>query len=380
MLFLALLAVGLTLIVAFQPPTAGSLGPWRTTTNYPDQKDSRSCVVSAGYIYCIGGLGAGEVATNAVYYGAISPSGEIQSWNISPGYPTGVWLQSCVVANGYIYCIGGFNTNAVYYAALLPSGNISSWSATTDYPFDDYSQSCIASSGYIYCVGGNLLPTNAIYYANLSPSGGIVSWNSTTSYPIAVEELSCVAPGGYIYCIGGFPAFPPKTNATYYAALSPSGGIGSWKATTEYPTPASGSCAASGEYIYCVAGGNNADFTGGIYTEVYYAQLSSSGGISSPSWKAAPNYPPLIVNPSCVAWAASVYCVGGLGGTLPSGDENLVYYAQVISPSTASSAMLDFSLALGGVIVLVAAFGALLVLRYWRGRGSQVPILGPPVQ
>jgi len=161
-------------------------------------------------------------------------------------YPTIIGGQSCVVSSGYIYCVGGVSpsgtstgyTNSVYFAKLSPSG-VGSWTATTPYPTIIGQESCVASGGYIYCVGG-ISPSgtssgyvNAVYFAKLS-SSGVGGWTSTTPYPTIIAQQSCavsvIAGVSYIYCVGGVSPFGTSSgyvNAVYFATLSPSG-VGAW--------------------------------------------------------------------------------------------------------------------------------------------------------
>ena len=80
-------------------------------------------VVNNGYIYVLGGY-TGSGFTNSVYYASINTDGTIGNWvpaeyNL-PG-PGG--YIGCVVNNGYIYVLGGFDgdasTNSVYYASII---------------------------------------------------------------------------------------------------------------------------------------------------------------------------------------------------------------------------------------------------------------------
>jgi hypothetical protein len=205
------------------------------------------------------------VTTNAVYYASVSPAG-VGIWTPTTSYPTNIASQSCVVSSGYVYCIGGGSTSAVYYASVSPLG-VGTWTPTTGYPTNIAAQSCATSSGFVYCVGGYAGNgwTNAVYYSPLSPSG-VEAWTATTSNPSNARGQPCVVSSGYIYCIAG------GTNAVNYAPVSPLG-VGTWTPTTSYPTSAGGnSCATSSGYIYCV-GGN----IGGIFgnqNAVYYAPIS----------------------------------------------------------------------------------------------------------
>jgi hypothetical protein len=323
LIFMAIGGVAISLSGLFvAPASAEGLGSWSPTTSYPYVIQEQSCPISSGYVYCVGGsFGVGgRLPTNGVYYASVSSSG-VGNWTPTTSYPTNIADQPCVISSGYIYCIGGrwvpnhpidVTTNAVYYASVSSSG-VGIWTPTTSYPTNIAFESCVASSGYIYCVGGR---TNAVYYAPLSASG-VGTWTSTTDYPIDVSPESCVASSGHVYCVGGRTADQP-TQAVYYAPLSASG-VGTWSSTTSYPTNAADTCVASSGYIYCVGGGTNA---------VYYAPVSPLG---VGTWSSTTSYPTNAASKSCVASSGYIYCVGGNTGGI-SGNQNAVYYAPISQP------------------------------------------------
>jgi len=261
-------------------PASGD-GSWMPTTSYLGGTITYlSCVVDVGYIYCIGGSPDGQSSvTNAVYFAKLSSSG-VGAWKPTKSYPTKINAQSCIVSAGYVYCIGGgptFDgiTSAVYFAQLSSTG-VGAWKKTTKYPTNIEVQSCVVNVGYVYCVGGyNGAWTSAVYYAELS-STGVGAWKKTTSYPLAVGYESCVMSGvGSGYCVGGYNGV--WTGSVYYAKMTatgiPASGPGSWTATTSYlgGTIASQSCVVTRVHVYCVGG-----YTGSTYTNgVYYAKLYS---------------------------------------------------------------------------------------------------------
>jgi hypothetical protein len=103
--------------------SSSGVGAWTETTAYPLSLDGQSCAISSGYIYCVGGQENNQNSyTNAVYNATISSSG-IGTWKKAANYPQSV-ETTCVISSGYLYCIGGFNgsstgeTDSTYYAPL----------------------------------------------------------------------------------------------------------------------------------------------------------------------------------------------------------------------------------------------------------------------
>ena len=360
---------GILLLLVFSLPAiprAGgeTLGTWNSGSFWPSTLTSgavggESCVVYSGYIYCVGGFLAYPYGPQReAAYAPISSSG-VGAWSATTSYPTGFWLGSCAAdpTTGYIYCAGGYTdesgdiANAVYYATLSSSG-IGAWQSTVNLPTALASLSCAISSGYIYCVGGDAdssypyTPSNAVYYASVS-SSGVGSWGTST-LPRVLDGESCAIYSGYIYCVGGEVTpggtgpgsnVPAPWAGVYYASVS-SSGVGTFTATTSYPTNAwLTDCAISSGYIYCMGGltgqSGNADFT----SAVKYAAVSSSG---VGTWTNTTSYPETISEGSCVAYSGYIYCVGGvtgfyLGSTPYEFIIGNVYYASAGSSSTTSS-------------------------------------------
>ncbi|MHB8568408.1 MAG: Kelch repeat-containing protein [Nitrososphaerales archaeon] len=165
----------------------------------------------------------------------------VGTWTSTTAYGGGaIYVQSCAIYAGYIYCVGGASssgaTSAVYYAPLTSTG-VGAWTSTTAYGGGTiYEQSCAIYSGYIYCVGGHGSSgvTSAVYYAPLT-STGVGAWTSTTAYGGGTIYLhSCAIYSGYIYCVGGASS-SGATSAVYYAPIN----FGSITTTTTASTRAS---------------------------------------------------------------------------------------------------------------------------------------------
>jgi len=340
---------------------AESLGQWKSTTKYPISLNGVSCVTLSTNIYCVGGVGGGGNSHNQVYYASLGTSG-IGSWSSSTAYPTDIDSASCVNATAGIYCVGGEDgstvLNDVYFAPASSSG-LGSWSSEAAYPNSLAAISCVVYSGYIYCVGGfdaNGDETSSTYYASLS--SGLTSWTGTTQYPLAVDSTSCAAYMGDIYCVAGETENGSNQNSpitnVYYAPLNTSG-IGQWTAALSYPTAlAALSCSPYSGYVYCVGG-----FDSNLYssTDAYFGAVSSSG---VGSWSNATPYPLAIDTSSCVTYNGYVYCVSGTSDTQSSQSiVNSSYYAPISGVVSTTSTTPEFPAAVA--IPITLAFGLLVV-------------------
>src|SRR5919108_1210888 len=147
----------------------------------------------------------------------------------------------------------------------------------------------------------------------------IGSWSATTNYPTGIAYQSCVVSSGFEYCIAGAnsTATPQGnrtviTDAVYFGQLS-SGGVVAWSRTTSYPLRVqSQSCVADSGFVYCIGGDFNGNGLTNNTSAVYYASLSSSG---VGSWLPTTNYPIPIEDESCVTSTGFVTCIAGANST-----------------------------------------------------------------
>jgi len=212
----------------------GSLGEWQSTTPYPVPIDSEPCVGWSSYIYCIGGNNetggtqSGVAPSSNVWFASANSSG-IGEWASTRPYPSGIFVPSCYAAGGFVYCLNGSDNNGdplgtAYFAPLTAEG-VGRWEATTEYPVASVGPSCVIASGFIYCVGGETAGgqsptfTSFVYFAQIS-SNGIGPWTQGANYPRNVGT-SCAALLGNIYCVGGFDESSSGLDGVVnYASLS----------------------------------------------------------------------------------------------------------------------------------------------------------------
>jgi hypothetical protein len=297
--------------------SAGALGPWSSTADYPlaandcagtgsfEYCAQQACVSSSGYVYCIGG------DSTSTYYSQLSSAG-LGSWARGADYPEPIQSESCAAGGNFVYCVGGRFTGGdggvtttanVYYAPLSSTG-IGTWAATTPFPYGAYTSRCMIDSGYIYCISDDpnaSTPTPDAYYAPIS-SSGVGAWTHTAAPPTSTR--SCFAVGGYAYCFGGGDCPPAGPGGDCYSpscfAPLTANGIGPWKATTQLPTAVSAESVAAGSYIYYLS------------IPVFYASVSPDG---IGPWQTTTNYPDSLYASACTSSNGYLYCanptVGG---------------------------------------------------------------------
>lgn len=328
----------------------GAIGSWGTTTALPESTngiDFSSTVVAGGYMYEIGGLSNGSpVAT--VSYAQINTNGTLGSWS-SPSamnLPVALERPTAVVNNGYIYVLGGYNgtadTAAVYYAPLESGGGVGTWVTNTALPAALDTATTVVANGYIYEIGGETGSTggggngtaqSTTYYASINNGGpgGTGSWvtnaNSLPGGPYS--SISVVAYGGYLYMQNG------SNNGIYYASISSNGSISSWTEGSSLSAGIFGAeMTAYNGYIY-IAGGQ---LSGVFQNKVYYASVN---GPTIGSWNTS-SY--TFNNPRTefgfVAYGGHLYI---MGGAISGSVTNEVDYASINADGSINSWVEDTS-------------------------------------
>lgn len=285
---------------------SGQLGPWNATIPYPGSYPPSSCVIASGYIYCVGGNG------NSTFFAPIS-EGAIGGWARTTDYPLPVQSEGCVASSDMIYCVGGTTTAqtpdpfgriaAVYYATLSSAG-IGAWEQTTPFPHVAPSPRCMTFESQVYCVeasfnGTSFSNAGQTFVASLS-QGGVGTWVEAAGP--ASMTAGCSMVGGYVYCYGGGDCPPSGPvgdcfSQSYAAPLS-SSGVGVWNSTTQLPTATFDVYVAAESYIYYLS------------TPIFFAPVS--GGTIG-HWQPTTNFPDSFSPGACAATGAQIYCVGGNG-------------------------------------------------------------------
>ncbi|KKT78044.1 MAG: Cell wall surface anchor family protein, partial [Microgenomates group bacterium GW2011_GWB1_44_8] len=253
----------------------GTIGSWTLTSTLPETRNFMTSVAANGYIYVIGGSNSAGTAQSTVYYARINSDGTVGSWNQTTILPQRINELAAVTANGYIYVIGGYDgsndKSSVYYARLNANGTVGAWNTTTILPRTRSVHSSVVANGYLYVIGGydGSDVESTVYYAKLNASGTVEAWSTTTILPQGRYAHTSTVANGYLYVLGGIDT--SNKSIVYYAKLNTNGTVGSWNQTTILPAALrrTSSLVANG-YIYYIGG-----YTGSAdVTTVYYTSLA----------------------------------------------------------------------------------------------------------
>ncbi|MEK7059875.1 MAG: hypothetical protein AAB971_03920, partial [Patescibacteria group bacterium] len=211
-------------IITIGGNNSGEVQDW-ATTNTISARQYHSSVTYNGYVYVIGGSSTegAFTAQSTVYYAKIKSDGSVDTWTTaSNALPDARYLHSSVAANGYVYVIGGNNgsgaQSTVYYAKLNSDGSVGVWQSTSSMPAVRLGQSSVVANGYVYAMGGYDGSTrrDTVYYAKLNSDGSLGSWQTSANVLPGARHLhSSVVANGYVYVSGGLDSGGSPTSTIY---------------------------------------------------------------------------------------------------------------------------------------------------------------------
>ncbi|MDO8429831.1 MAG: hypothetical protein Q7S73_00500, partial [bacterium] len=125
-----------TRTIAFNSGADGALGAWATANALPGIRGLHSSIIANGYVYVIGGTDGSYQST--IYYAKLNSDGSTGAWSTNANaLPEIRGAHSSIVANGYVYVIGGSISgvsyqSTVFYAKLNSDGSTSAWATNAN--------------------------------------------------------------------------------------------------------------------------------------------------------------------------------------------------------------------------------------------------------
>ena len=153
----------------------GTTSTWSSAAVLPLGRASATTVTANGYIYMMGGFSA-AVDQSTVYYAKPNSVGVISAWstNANP-LPAILEGATSVAANGYVYVMGGYSAgtaqSAAYYAKLNADGSTGAWVTNANaLPAIRGAAASVVANGYVYELGGTNGTTgqSTVYYTSTS--------------------------------------------------------------------------------------------------------------------------------------------------------------------------------------------------------------------
>ena len=293
----------------------GTVGTWYTTTSFNTPRYGHTSVAYNGYLYVLGGTSG--VNLNDVQYAPINADGSVGSWATTTSFITARLFHATVAYNGYLYVIGGYAGapyfNDVQFAPIYTNGTVGSWTTTTSFSVTRRSHTSVAYGGYLYVLGGTYGTTylNDVQLAPINANGTVGSWTTTTSFTTGRSSHISEAYNGFLYVLGGYNGSSSYLSDVQVAPINADGTIGSWSNTTSFPFPVSAHTSALyNGYLYVLGGATS---PGAELNDVQFAFISSNGTIGS--WTATTSFPTARRNHTSVAYNGYLYVIGGYDGS-----------------------------------------------------------------
>ena len=273
------------------PAQAASMGAWAGTIDLPTFRKDLKVREWNGFAFLTGGRNTG--AFNTVYRTTINANGTISAWTSLNSLPVTVYNHEMVIANGYIFVLGGVQdgsiSSTIYYAKIISDNTIGNWqTSVTSLPVAMQGFTAGFINGHIIIAGGTTQSSggalSSVYSTNVGPMGELSTYTlQANSLPEARNEHSMVSSGSYLYVLGGHDTSYVAKSTVYYSQVAVDGTCSAWLSGTNLPMPASSHSSTCQNGLITVLGGyfDLSNLTLPESTKLsYFAQVDNSGMLS----------------------------------------------------------------------------------------------------
>jgi hypothetical protein len=195
----------------------GTLGAWTSDANALSRMPyGQGLVASGNTLFAVGGAHVTGSAPNFdttwftdVSIGQVNSSSGAVTWAAGPPFTTARTHHGVAVGNGYLYILGGEGAGPAQLSdvqfAPINGGALSAWSSTTQLPTARTSVAAFVSGGFLFAVGGRsgLNQLGDVLQARILSNGALGAW--IRSKTITARYLHAAAVNsGYAYVVDGF--------------------------------------------------------------------------------------------------------------------------------------------------------------------------------
>lgn len=232
--------LGTDRVVRSKPQAA--IGPWTMSTPLVTARRNHQAVVANGFLYFVGGSTiAGSL--DIVQIAPINGDGTLGAVMNGGTFTTARQFHTSHAYNGYLYVIGGTtglaNLNDVQVARINADGTLNPFVATSSFTSARSGHASVIHAGYLYVIGGSGVAALAdIQVARINADGTLGPFaTSTTTIPTARTLHTAVASDGVLYVIGGRNTAGFNLNDVQVARLDPAdGAVGAFSPATSFGT------------------------------------------------------------------------------------------------------------------------------------------------
>jgi len=308
-------------------------GWWEMTTSMTRGRNRFAAVAAQGYLFALGGNGINS-SLSAVERAAINSDGSLGPWQLGrPLSYTRSYLSAVAVGNS-IYILGGSSGasgilepfySSVQRATVAADGSLGHWEELSSMTTARLGFAVVVANGYMYALGGvpgNGWPMNSVEWAQINDDGSLGSWQLTS--PMSIPRSSAVAAGGYLYALGGFGGAPD--NSVERAKINADGSLDEWQPISTMVKERAGSSAVVldgtlyvlGSYYPCITGTNT----------VESAVIKPDGSLGP--WQLTASMLVSRADFAAVAYNGHLYALGGFNGWNDSPARSVEYLTKQV--------------------------------------------------
>ncbi len=289
---------------------------WQETAAFSTPRAGAAVVVADGFIYLIGGVD-GRRFLKTTEYAKIGPDGSLGPWRPGPLLNEERGFFEAIIHNGSIYVVGGGNgpnghnlLRTTERVSILPDGSLDKW--VSDKSLMVVGRRCSkiqVKDGHIYSFGGfGGVMLDNVERAKISADGSLGEWSlepELMKFPRYINGVKKI--NGKVYVVGGHDERKGVgITEVEMAEFVGSGGLKVWEKATPLETGRYGLATAKhGGYLYAMGG-----LTGVEYLEdIEKTKVGPDGDLAK--WQSTtPLYNPRAMF-SVVVYKDWVYAMGG---------------------------------------------------------------------
>ena len=186
----------------------GNLGTWQAASSMTTPRRGFAAVTQGTYLYALGGID-GIQALNSLERAAINADGTLGSWQVVSSMTTARLDFAAVVAEGFLYALGGNNgswLSSVERAQINADGSLGSWQVVSSMTTPRSYFAAVVAEGFLYALGGynGSSSLSSVERAQINADGSLSSWQVISSMTLDRYMFSAITVGGYFYALGGF--------------------------------------------------------------------------------------------------------------------------------------------------------------------------------
>ena len=214
----------------------GFLQDWSSTTGIASERKGHGMVAYGGHIYVVSGFVSG-IEDDSVESIRILADGSLDStWNSLNAVAGARTYPTVIAANGFVYMIGGFSgttpTTTIQYAKLNADGTVGDWNALDEVKLNTAvgAAAAVVANGYVYVVGGATTlsgttpdtPVAQVQYAKLNADGSVGDFVTSANDLGANSRMGAraVVANGYMYIVGGQNPVSTAQQTVYSSKLN----------------------------------------------------------------------------------------------------------------------------------------------------------------